>query len=187
MSVPYDATKPVYTFWDLGFGDATSIWFAQSIGFEFRCIDYYQSSGKNLPHYLAVLQSRGYVYDTDWLPHDAQAHELGSGRSIEELMRAAGRKVGIVKKLSVADGINAARTIFPQCYFDREKCADGLQGLRHYQWGEPSAAGVPRREPLHDWASHPADAFRYLAVTIREPKLKPKPLAVRREPAGMWG
>jgi phage terminase large subunit len=132
--VPYDATKPVHTFWDLGFGDNTSIWFAQSIGFEFRLIDYLSASLQGLQYYLKALQEKPYVYGTDHLPHDARAHELGSGRSIEEQIRATGRTVKIVRKLSIEDGIAAARAIFGRCWFDSEKCADGLQALRHYRY-----------------------------------------------------
>lgn len=166
--VPYDPTKPVHTFWDLGFGDNTSIWFAQSIGFEFRLIDFISASQQSLQWYVKAIQARPYVYGTDYLPHDARAHELGSGRSIEEQLRAFGRTVSIVKKLSIADGIQASRAIFPKCWFDSEKCADGIQALRHYRYELDDKLGSLKREPLHDWASHPADAFRYLAVAIKE-------------------
>jgi phage terminase large subunit len=176
--VPYDATKPVYTFWDLGFGDETSIWFVQAFPFEYRLIDYEEGSGFELKHYQKRLQERPYVYATHYLPHDATAKQLGTGRSIEELMRSAGFTVRIVPKLSLRDGINAARTIFPQCWFDGEKCADGLQALRHYRWAPESNLGVPKREPLHDWASNGADAFRYFSVGIRKPPA-PKPIYLR--------
>jgi phage terminase large subunit len=170
--VPYDATKPVHTFWDLGFGDNTSIWFAQSIGFEFRLIDYLSASLQGLQYYLKALQEKPYVYGTDHLPHDARAHELGSGRSIEEQIRATGRTVKIVRKLSIEDGIAAARAIFGRCWFDSEKCADGLQALRHYRYVMDDKLASFKKEPLHDWASHPADAFRYFAVAIREPEIQ---------------
>jgi len=173
--VPYDPSKPVHTFWDLGIGDSTAIWFAQVVGFEYRLIDYLEASGNGLPIFLRALQERKYVYGTDYLPHDGRARELGSGRSIEELMRSAGRRVQIVPKLSVSDGINAVRTILPTCWFDGEKCADGLQALRHYRYGIVQTLGSPTREPLHDWASHGADSFRYLAVGIRTPKPVPPP------------
>lgn len=168
--VPYDAAHPVHTFWDLGFSDNTSIWFAQAIGFEYRLIDYLDDSQKPLTHYLQTLQQRGYVYGTHYLPHDARAKQLGTGRSIEELMRAAGMKVEIVAKLSPADGINAARSIFGQCYFDGDKTADGLQALRHYRYEQVEEKGVLKDEPLHDWSSHGSDAFRYFAVAIQAPK-----------------
>jgi phage terminase large subunit len=171
--VAYDPTKAVHTFWDLGYGDLTTIWFVQVFPWEYRLIDFTEGRGEALGHYLKLLQAKGYVYGTDYLPHDAKAHSLGTGRSIEELMREAGRKVQIVPQLSVTDGINAARTIFPQCWFDAEKCADGLQYLRRYRYGEIQTLGMPTREPLHDEASHAADAFRYLAVGMKAPKKEP--------------
>jgi len=182
--VPYDASKPVQTFWDLGFGDNTSIWMAQSIGFEFRLIDFLSASQQPLGFYVKTLQNNPYVYGTDYLPHDARAHELGSGRSIEEQLRALGRKVAIVPKLSVADGIAAARSVFGKCWFDGENCADGLQALRHYRYESDERLGTLKKEPLHDWASHPADAFRYFGVAIREqrPPEKPREITEYRYP-----
>jgi len=170
--VPYDATRPVQTYWDLGIDDSTTIWFVQVFPFEFRLIDYVEGSGEGLPYYLQQLQQRAYIYGTDHLPHDGRARELGTGKSIEELMRKAGRRVTIVPRLSVADGINAARTVFGQCWFDREKCSDGIQALRHYTYGEKEELGVKTKEPVHNWASHAADAFRYFAVGVRPQKPK---------------
>jgi len=168
-SVPYDAGKPVHTFWDLGRADMTAIWFAQVVGFEFRVIDYYENRGEALGHYLKELRDRPYVYGDDWLPHDAQNELLASERTIEQQARAAGRTVRIVPKLSVANGINAARTIFNRCWFDAEKCADGLQALRHYRYEVDPETGQFSSQPLHDWASHGADAFRYMALALTEP------------------
>jgi len=165
-TVPYDALKQVHTFWDLGWADNTSIWFAQSVGMELRLIDYYSNSQQPLQHYIQTLQSKGYIYGTDWLPHDAKAKSLATGRSVEEIMLAMGRKVQITSNLSIFDGINAARTIFSRCYFDEEKCAEGLQALRHYRYEvDPESKQLSGR-PLHDWASHGADAFRYFALSI---------------------
>lgn len=93
-------------------------------------------------------------------------------------MRAAGRNVRIVPRHAVAEGINAARTIFGNCWFDEAKCADGLQALRHYRYEVDEITGQFSRTPLHDPASHAADAFRYLAVSLKEP-VKPKPRAAR--------
>lgn len=171
--VPYDPTKPVHTSWDLGWSDNTSIWFGQIIGFEYRLIDFYQNSQKTINHYLEVLQARKYIYGTDYLPHDARAKQLGTGRSIEELMRSAGRTVRVVPQLGVNDGINAARTIFANCWFDAERCADGIQCLRHYRYEPDLDSGTLSRKPLHDWASHGADSFRYMAVSLKESAKKP--------------
>lgn len=184
--VPYDPIRPVDTFWDLGYGDNTAIWFAQSVGFEFRLIDYFDGSQQGLQYYLKALQNKPYVYGTDYLPHDAQAHELGSGRSIEEQIRASGRKVQIVRKLSIPDGIAAARAVFPKCWFDAEKCSDGIQALRHYRYEQDEKLGTLKREPLHDWASHGSDAFRYFAVAIREPIIKKQKAMQPYRPASQW-
>jgi phage terminase large subunit len=167
-SVPYDASKQVHTFWDLGWADNTSVWFAQNVNNELRLIDYYSNNQLPIQHYVGVVQNKGYLYGIDWLPHDARAKEVGSGRSVEEIMLAAGRKVQIVSKLSITDGINAARTVFNRCYFDEQKCADGLQALRHYRYDVDPDTKEFSLKPLHDYSSHAADAFRYFAVSITE-------------------
>jgi phage terminase large subunit len=184
--VPYDATRPVHTFWDLGVDDKTTIWFVQVFPFEYRLIDYLEGSGEGLPYYLKELQQKPYLYGTDYLPHDGRARQLGTGKSVEELMRQAGRKVSIVPMLSVADGINAARTIFHQCWFDAQRCADGLQALRHYRHGEREELGVKTKEPLHDWASHAADGFRYFAVGIKAPKKEAPRRREQRPQLSVW-
>jgi phage terminase large subunit len=168
--VPYDAVKPVHTIWDLGFSDATAIWFCQRIGFEIRLIDFMSVQQTTIAEILAVLQAKGYVFGTDFLPHDAQAKTLSAhGKSIEQLLKTAGRTIKIVPRLSIADGINAARTIFPNCYFDQDRCADGLQALRHYRYDVDPETGKFSKNPVHDEYSHAADAFRYLAVGVRDP------------------
>jgi phage terminase large subunit len=166
MTIPYDALKQVHTFWDLGWADNTSIWFAQSVGPELRLIDYYSNQLQPLQHYMQVLQGKGYIYGTDWLPHDARAKSLATGRSVEEIMLSMGRKVQIAPNLSLFDGINAARTIFNRCYFDKDKCSEGLQALRHYRYDIDPESKQLSGKPLHDWASHGADAFRYFALSI---------------------
>jgi len=166
-SVPYDPIKPVSIYLDLGYHDQTAIWFAQHIAGELRLIDYVEDSQRVFNSYLQQLQSKPYVYDTMWLPHDAKAKELRTGRSIEEIARAAGWRVRIVSKLSVADGINAARTLFPTMWFDRAACADGLQALRHYRYEVDAQTGQFSRSPLHDAASHGADALRACAVAMQ--------------------
>jgi phage terminase large subunit len=173
--VPYDPQHPVHTFWDLGFGDNTSIWFVQTIAFEFRIIDHLSASLQALSYYIKALKDRPYVYGKHYLPHDGAAHELGTGKSIEEQLRLHfPASVFITPKLSVADGIAAARAIFSRCWFDRDKCTDGLQSLRHYRYDRDENLNTFKREPLHDWASHDADAFRTFAVAIKEVQ-RPRP------------
>lgn len=168
-SVPYDPSKPVHTFWDLGWRDLTSIWFAQSSGFQYRVIDFHQDSQRTVAHYLKVLQDRGYVYGWDYLPHDAESGTLASeGRGVDQLMRAAGRRVRIVPRVPrKMIGINAARTIFDMCVFDEARCADGLQSLRRYRYEVNKETGQMSREPMHDENSHAADGFQTLALSIR--------------------
>jgi phage terminase large subunit len=181
-SVPRDRSRPVDTYWDLGFGDCTAIWFGQSMpDGTFRVIDYLENTGKTIEWYMIQLQQKGYLYGIDWLPHDGVDliihKKLGADptRSIERLMRNAGRKVRIAPKMHVSTGINSARTIFGQCWFDREKCADGLQALRHYQWMPITSGGVESKTPKHDFASHGADAFRTMAYAIKSPEKPPPP------------
>lgn len=180
-SVPYDAVKPVDTFWDLGFSDAVSIWLVQTCGFEFHVIDFIEGCQQDIGYYLKQLQEKPYVYGKHYLPHDARARVLAAGgRSIEQQISAGGRRVEIVPSISVEDGIAAARAIFNRCWFDANKCADGLQALRHYRYAVDEAMTVGdkttfKKVPLHDWASHPADAFRMMAVAIEEPKKQKRP------------
>lgn len=179
MRVPYDATKPVHTFWDLGFADNTAIIMAQSVGFEYRIIDYIQDSQQTINYYIAELQKRPYVWGTDYLPHDARARSLATGRSIMDLLKGAGRKVEIVKMVSIADGINAARTIFSKTYFDQSKTTDLLQCLRRYRYDLDSKTGHFSKAPLHDYWSHGADAFRMMAVAIKDTTTKKQEKAER--------
>ena len=172
--VPYDATKPVHAVFDLGWSDSTAIWFLQFVGMETRLIRYIEDSQKTISFYLATMQTFGYVYDTIWLPHDAENKTLAAaGRTIDDIVRAAGFKTRIMPRVPVLDSINAARTIFPTCYFDREHTADGLACLRHYRYEVDPDTGQFSRNPLHDHYSHGADAFRYIALMIKEP-VKPK-------------
>jgi len=168
--VPYDPSRPVDTAWDLGFGDMVSIWMFQSFPMEYRIIDYEEGVRQPIHYYLAELQKRPYVWGTDNLPWDGGLKQLGTGKSIEELMKAAGRRVKVAARLSITDGINAARTIFPLCYFDEARCAEGIRHLRMYRYGEMQSFEGPTREPLHDVHSHCADAYRCLAVSIRQPQ-----------------
>ena len=169
--VPYDPVKPVLAVFDIGWADATAVWFVQFIGMETRLIRYYETTQTTISQILAKMQTFGYVYDTLYLPHDAQNKTLAAnGRSIEEIVRAAGYNVRIIDRTPIVDSINAARTIFPKCYFDRENCHEGLQCLRHYRYDVNPDTGTFSQKPLHNNYSHGADAFRYIGLMINEPK-----------------
>jgi len=169
--VPYDPSKPVHAVFDLGWSDATAIWFVQWIGMETRLIRYHEDSQRTISEYLAKMQTYGYVYDTLWLPHDAENKTLAAaGRSIDQIVRAAGYKTKIIPRTPIPDSINAARTLFRNCWFDRENCADGLQCLRHYRFDVDPDTKAFSKNPLHDEYSHGADAFRMLGLVVNEPK-----------------
>jgi phage terminase large subunit len=168
--VPYEPRLPVDTDWDLGIGDQTAIWFSQSSPRgEVRLIDYYENSGVGLHHYAGVLRefkaSKGYSYGDHWAPHDIEVKELGSGQSRWEIATSLGIHFRVAKKLTIEDGINAARMLLPRCWFDSGNCRKGLEALMSYQWdwNERVKEWKPGA-PLHNWASHGADAFRTLAV-----------------------
>jgi phage terminase large subunit len=163
--VKWARETPVSTFWDLGRADRTAIWFAQTVGMQFRILAYFEDSGQDIHYYLRHLQSRSYVYDQHWLPHDATAKRLGSKRTIEEIVRSVYPGVRVARKLSIVDGINAARIVFPNCWFDEVECSEGLSRLRHYRYRVVD--GHLSNEPLHDEASDGADAFRTFAVSIK--------------------
>jgi phage terminase large subunit len=169
--VPYDPTKPVHAIFDLGWADSTSIWFLQFVGMETRLIRYIEDSQKTITHYMATMQTFGYVYDTIWLPHDAGNQTLAAaGRSIGDIVRNAGFKTHILPRVPIIDSINAGRSIFPTCYFDRENAADGINCLRHYRFEVDPATGQFGKTPLHDHYSHGADAFRMIGLMITKPK-----------------
>jgi phage terminase large subunit len=169
--VAYDATKPVHAVFDLGWSDATAIWFVQWINMETRLIRYHEDSQRTISDYLAKMQTYGYVYDTLWLPHDAENKTLAAaGRSIDQIVRAAGYKTKIIPRTPIPDSINAARTLFRNCWFDRENCADGLQCLRHYRFDVDPDTKAFSKNPVHDEYSHGADAFRMLGLVVNEPK-----------------
>ena len=166
--VPYDGAGLVVTAWDIGIGDSTAIWFMQAIGRELRAIDYHEASGLSLAHYAEVIKSKGYAYDSHIMPHDAGARELGTGKSIEELMRGMGLAVRIAPKLTVDQGIAAVRTIIPRIWFDARRCSDGIEKLRQYRSEYDEKRQVLSDRPLHNFCSHAADAMRYFAVTHRD-------------------
>ena len=181
--VAYNATYPVDVFFDVGYNDMTAIWFAQIVGPQAYILDYYQNNQKHIPHYVNYLQRKPYNYGTIWLPHDAKAKKFGQEHSAEEQLRSHFR-VRIVPNISIIDGINAARTIFPSCWFDPQKCEVGLQALRQYRFEVDPDTKVFSDKPFHDklW-SHGADAFRYLALCLKAPREKVDVLAKVKEKA----
>ncbi len=176
-NVPCDPALPVHTAWDLGISDSTAIWFFQCVGTELHVIDHYEASGYGLAHYAAILEARGYKYGTEYLPHDGMAREMGTGRSrFETLHSMTNRWPRIVGQQTVQDGINATRLTIGRAWFDAGKCHDGLEALRAYHADFDERNKVFNDRPAHTWASHSADAARYMSLAWREMQPdKPKP------------
>jgi phage terminase large subunit len=174
------ADAPVHTVWDLGIGDSTAIWFWQAVGSEIRILDFYENHGFGLDHYAAVIASKGWARGDDWVPHDARVRELGTGRTRVETMRKMGLRPRLVPDHRVEDGINAARLLIPRMWFNTPDTRDGVEGLKQYRADYDDKLRTFRDKPRHDWTSHRADAFRYLAMAYREIVPKPVPEAGRK-------
>ena len=171
--VPVDPILPVDTDWDLGVGDATAIWFSQSTrSGEVRLIDFYEASGEGLPHYIQVLRNKGYTYGKHWAPHDIQVKEFASGRSRLETAASLGLYFQIAPNVPIEEGIHAVRMLMPRCYFDSKKCDPGIEALKNYRRDYNTRLNEFKATPVHDWSSHAADAFRYLAVRQDAPRAK---------------
>lgn len=176
--LPYERQLPVHTAWDLGIGDSTAIWFFQAVGSEIRVIDHYEAHGRGLPHYAGILAAKAYNYGNDYVPHDAKVRELGTGRTRIETLKELGRNPVLVPMHKIMDGINAARVSMPMIWFDRTACAEGIEALRQYRADFDEKTRAFKDNPRHDWTSHSADAFRYMAMAWREMA----PAAQRKEP-----
>lgn len=158
--VPYDSAAPVFTWWDLGIDDATAIWFVQRVGSALHVIRYMEFTGKGLDAISKELKDLEYVYAMHVLPHDIKARELSTGRSrYEILVGHLGDNVFVAPMTKVEDGIAAFRSILPMMYFDEELTKQGRLALRNYQRGKSG-------RPVHNWASHGADAGRTGAVAL---------------------
>lgn len=166
-SVAYDPRLTVHTAWDLGMADSTVIWFVQTHGSETRVIDVLKGEGVGLDWYARKLQERPWLWGQHYLPHDVEVRELGTGKSRKEVLEGLGLKVTICPNIPIADGIQAVRMLLPTCWFDKAKCKDGIEALRMYRREYDDKRQEFRVNPLHDWTSHYADAFRYFAVAHR--------------------
>ncbi len=189
--VAHDDALQVYTAWDIGYRDDTAIWFYQVVRDEIHVIDYHASSGQPISHYAQVIEDKPYKYAGHWLPHDARAKTLASGGKsiIEQLGTLLDfKKLAIVPNLEVQDGIQAARVAIGHCWFDEARCHDGLEALRQYQREYDEDKKAFREKPRHDWTSHPADAFRMLAVAwqkeAKESQVVEQPRTLQVGPPG---
>lgn len=171
--VPHDRAADVFASWDLGISDAMAIWVGQIVGKEWHWIEYYENTNQALDHYVDWIKTRPYTIHRHYLPHDGEARELQTGKSRQEFLTERGLNVSIVPRGEVMDGIDAARLRFNRMWFDADKCARGIDCLRMYRSEYDAKHKVLRTHPLHDWASHGADAFRCGVMGAEESAPKP--------------
>jgi len=171
-NLPIEPSLPVHTAWDLGMDDSTSIWFFQLHQREVRIVHYYENSGEGLPFYANYLNTWANLNDASfgkhYAPHDIAVRELGTGRSRLETARQLGIRFIKVKRLGVSDGIEAVRSLLPTCWFGEAQCSLGIEHLKGYHKEFDSSKNVFKKAPVHDKASHGADAFRTLATGLKQ-------------------
>jgi phage terminase large subunit len=192
----YDPALPVHTAWDLGTSvahDTNSIWFVQLQGNRVLVIDYLQASNQGIPFYVQALKDKQYLYGHHWaLEADLAEADWGNGQTRGTQLQAFGLHFTLLPKLAVIDGIHQVRSLIARCLFDPETTRQGLNGLRSYkrQWNDTHKRFEDH--PVHDWASLPASAFRYLALGISQldrtglPRQKPVPRSRGQGGAGGW-
>jgi len=165
--VPYDPSCEVFTAWDLGWADSTTIWFAQTVGRELRIIDYYESSGEPLSHYVNIVKEKPYNYMANghFLPHDANAGNI-RGDAVSMQLSRMGIKNQVLENSSLEAGIEMVRQLLPMCVFDNQKTKDGIFALESYAYEWDEDRKTFKSNPRHDWSSHAADGFRYLAHAV---------------------
>jgi hypothetical protein len=184
LDIEPDLDRPVHRAWDLGVRDDTAIWWYQARGGQLLILDVMAGSGVGVEHFRDEIfqrhEERGWIHGDDYVPHDAKIKEWGSGRTRVETMQSLGLSPLLVPLAGIEDGINAVRRTLPLCVF-HPRTEPGLAALEQYQreWDDDKKAF--RLNPLHNWTSHYADAFRYLAQGW---KPSPKRVIKVPQPAG---
>lgn len=170
--VPYDPGAQVFTAWDLGFGDATAIWWLQFVGRELRWLEYYENSGEQLGHYANIIKSKSYNYiqNGHFLPHDG-AHGNIRGDSVSAQLSSLGVSNTVLEReQDINPGIELLRQTIAYSCFDQTKCKDGIHALENYGYEWDEDRGVFKSKPMHNWSSHCADAARYSALASGQVK-----------------
>ena len=174
--VPIDRKVPVQTGWDLGYSDATAIWFFQVFRNEVRFVDYHESSGKDPEFYCDLLKTkasdpnRPFKYGGHWVPADA-AHKLlaAKGRSFVQQCYDFGVKMQVVPETTHHNGMTAGRKLLDIAWFDEEKCKFGLDALRSYHRKWDDKKKILSDNPVHDWSSHGSKALELIGRVWQTP------------------
>lgn len=175
LRVPYEVIKPVHTAWDLGWGDMMAIVLFQQIGYEYRILGYIEDRHKRVDEMVTLLKQFPYVYGHHYGPHDGANHNIISGTSWEETMKALFMtpNVHVLPQTSDDEQHTAVRNLFPKCVFDEKGTMELRNRLAAYKYGQ-HADGSSTRQPIHDNSSHGAKAFAYLAIGYDKGHDKPK-------------
>lgn len=184
--VPVENGVEVHTFWDLGRDDDTAIWFMQQVGREYHFIDYYSARFEDIEHYARVIKDKGYNYGSHWMPHDVEAQSLGMKTNRKKMFIDAGVKpIEVVQRVQdLMDGVAMTKQVFDNCWFDEERCKEGLAALSNYSRKYDEERDTYMERPVHNWASNGADAFRQFAQGFKNKrafdlnKLQPRPTSV---------
>ena len=161
---PHDPNYPVITAWDLGLRDNTSIWFAQNIQGQCRLIDHESAPGVTLQAWAKLVREKPYLYMEHIAPPDIKNRDMMTGNPRVDQMMDLGIDFTVLNNYALEDGIAATRALLPRCTFNQESCEEGIDALVSYQKVYDERLRAYRNQPLHDWASHSADAMRYLAL-----------------------
>lgn len=164
--VPWEPSFKVFTAWDLGVRDSTSIIFFQTIGQTIRIIDYYEKNKEGLEHYIKVIESKPYVYGKHIAPHDIGVMEWGSGMTRIEKAKQLGIKFTLAPDVSIIDGIESVRSTLNKVWIDDSKCVQLVKALENYRQEYDPKKKIYKSNPLHNWASHAADSMRYLCISL---------------------
>lgn len=182
VEIERDELTRTFTAWDLGVSDSTAIWVCQAVNQELRIMDFVENHGVGLDWYVSWIKENKWHTADHILPHDVEVRELGTGRSRKEMLQEAGLSITVAPRLQVADGIQAVRRILPRCWFNVPKVKQGVDALRNYRREYDEKRNVYFDKPLHNWASHASDAFRYLAIGMNTESAnwsKPLPVNVK--------
>jgi phage terminase large subunit len=163
----YDSTQPVFTAFDIGVRDSTSVWFGQRIGSRWRMIDYFEGTDEGAPFYVKMLKEKPYIYGGHFTPHDSRHREFATGLSPDDVFRNHGITPSETPNMPIEDRIHAGKLFIAQCEFDATRCKDGLNALKNWRWDVNNRTQMRRQTPLHNWASHGSDAYTYFAVSSK--------------------
>lgn len=162
--VPYDPSTEVFTAWDLGFGDATAIWWLQFVGRELRWLDYYENSGEQLDHYVKIVKSKSYNYSAHYLPHDGGHGNIRGGSVSAQLADMGLQNEVLTRETDINPGIELLRQTIAYSVFDADKCKEGIRCLENYAYEWDDDRKVFKGKPAHNWSSHGSDCARYAAI-----------------------